>query len=122
MRFIQETGFSVRAGREEAFQRWLAANEQRIAAAYPPGMSYVGTFVTAFSSEKGAGQYRVLEGLDSYAALDTLSAAQRDPDNPYAKVWREAVSEFMDPDPGAAWSQVLLKSVVDAAIWDVSPE
>ncbi len=74
MRFIEETGFCVRVGREEAFQKWLVANEERIAAAYPAGTSYIGTFVTAFTSEKTAGGYRVLEGLDSYAALDVAAA------------------------------------------------
>ena len=121
MRFIEETGFCVRVGREEAFQKWLVANEERIAAAYPPGASYIGTFVTAFTSEKNAGRYRVLEGLDSYAALDAAAAAQKDPNSAYAKAWREAM-QFMDPDPKADWSQTLLKSVVDATIWDVAPE
>lgn len=120
MRFIQETGFSVRVGREEAFQKWMAANEERIAAAYPPGTSYIGMFATVFTSEKSAGGYRLLEGLDSYAALDTAAAAQKDPNSAYAKVWREAM-QFMDPDPKADWSQTLLKAVVDAAIWDVEP-
>ena len=121
MRFIQETGFCIRAGRAEAFQKWMVANEERIAAAYPPGMSYIGMFTSVFTSEKTAGAYRLLEGLDSYAALDTASAAQKDPDSAYAQVWREAM-QFMDPDPKADWSVTLLKAVVDAAIWDVTPD
>ena len=121
MRFIDETGFCVRVGRGEAFQEWLAANEARIAASYPPGTSYIGTFVAAFTSEKTAGAYRVLEGLDSYEGLDRIAAAMKDPGSAYAKVWREAM-QFMDPDPRAEWSQSLLRSVVDATIWDLAPE
>ena len=63
MRFIAEFGFSVRVGRDEAFQRWLAANEERMARSYPEGTEYLGTDITVFTSEKAAGEYRVLERL-----------------------------------------------------------
>ena len=36
-------------------------NEERIAAAYPPGMSYIGMFTSVFTSEKTAGAYRLLD-------------------------------------------------------------
>ena len=120
MRFMQETGFTVRSGHEEAFQRWLAANEERIARSYPEGTEYLGTYATVFTSEKTAGGYRVLERLSSYADLDTLAAMQKDATSEYAKAWREA-TQFLDPDPHADSSLVLLKGVTDAAIWDLEP-
>ena len=120
MRFIQETGFSVRVGHEEAFQRWLVANEARIASTYPEGTEYLGIYGTVFTSEKKAGGYRVLERLGSYADLDRLSALAKDETTEFAKVWRE-FTHFMDPDPHADWSQVLLKNVFDATIWDLEP-
>lgn len=120
MRFIQETGFSVRAGHEEACQKWLAANEERIARSYPEGMEYLGTYVTVFTSEKTAGGYRVLERLSSYADLDKMAALQKDGTTEYAKAWREFL-QFVDPDPRADWSLVLLKGAAEAAIWDVGP-
>ena len=120
MRFMQVSGFSVRAGHEEAFQRWLAANEERIARTYPEGTEYLGTYASVFTSEKTAGNYRVLERLSSYGDMDRLAAMQKDATTEYAKVWRE-FSQFIDPDPHASWSQVLLKGVTDAVIWDIEP-
>jgi hypothetical protein len=120
MRFISETGFSVRVGREEAFQRWLAANEERIARAYPEGTEYLGTYCAVFTSEKTAGGYRFLERLSSYADIDKLAALQKDETTEYAKISRE-FRQFMDPDPHADSSLVLLKGVTDTAIIDIEP-
>ena len=44
MRFIQESGYTVKVGQEEAHQRWLAENEERLARAHPEGVRYLGTF------------------------------------------------------------------------------
>jgi hypothetical protein len=120
MRFIQETGFSVRVGRQEAFQRWLAANEERIARAYPEGTEYLGTYTAVFTSEKAAGEYRFLERLSSYADIDKLAAMGKDETTEYARVSREFI-QFMDPDPHANWSLVLLKGVTDATVMDIEP-
>ena len=45
---------------------------------------------------------------------------QKDATTEYAKAWRE-VCQFLDPDPHADSSLVLLKGVTDAAIWDMEP-
>ena len=76
MRFIQEIGFTIKVGQEEAHQQWLVANEERLAKAHPEGTRYIGTFSVVFSSEKNAGFYRSFVELDSYAALDRLAAAR----------------------------------------------
>jgi len=120
VRFIEETGFNARVGHEEAFQRWLVANEARIASAYPEGTEYLGTYATVFTSEKTAGSWRVLERLSSYADIDRLSAMAKDETSEFAKVWRE-FTRFMDPDPHADWSHVLLRNAVDATVWDFEP-
>ncbi|MGA2513800.1 MAG: hypothetical protein ABSG37_09305 [Candidatus Limnocylindrales bacterium] len=120
MRFIQESGFSVRVGQAEAFQRWLAANEERIARSYPEGTEYLGTYVAVFTSEKTAGEFRILERLSSYADMDKLAAMQKDETTEYAKVMRESM-QFMDTDPHADWSLVLLKGVTEASIIDIEP-
>jgi hypothetical protein len=120
MRFINEMGFSVRVGHEEAFQRWLTANEARLAGSYPEGTEYMGCYVTVFTSEKAAGGHRVLERLGSYSDLDRLAALGRDGTTEYAKAWRE-FTQFMDPDPHADWSSVLLKGAAEATVWDIEP-
>ncbi|MFL5756838.1 MAG: hypothetical protein ACJ77N_11125 [Chloroflexota bacterium] len=117
MRFIQEFGYSVKIGQEEAHQRWVTENHERIAGACPPGSRYIGTFAVVFSSEKQAGYYRALFELDSYAALDASAAAGKDASTEWAKVNREA-SAFFDLAFDAPWSSGLLKNVVDATIWD----
>lgn len=117
MRLIYETGFTVKLGKEEAYQQWLAANEAKVAAAQPPGTKYIGTFAVIFSSEKAAGFYRSLSELDSYAAIDAYAALLKDEKSDLGMLVREE-SQFIDYDPNALWSNGLYKSVVDAAIWD----
>ena len=117
MRFIQEFGYTVKVGQDEAHQRWLIANDARLKASSPPGTRYIGTFAVVFGSEKQAGGYRALFELDSYAALDVSAAAARDAGSEFGSLLRES-SQFIDVSLDAPWSNSLLKDVIDATIWD----
>ena len=117
MRFIQELGFTVKVGKEEAHQKWLIENDKRIAQAQPKGTRYIGTFATVFSSEKGAGGYRSLFELDSYGAMDAGAALNKDPKSELGKVYREW-SVFWDYDLAAPWSSTLMKDVNDVSLFD----
>ena len=117
MRFISDVGFTIKLGQEEAHQKWLMENEERLAKAYPEGTRYIGTFSVVMSSEKQAGFYRSLVELDSYAALDRLAAASKDASSEFGRLQREWTA-FGDFSLGAPWSQGLYKAVVDATIWD----
>ena len=117
MRFIQEFGYTVRVGQDEAHQKWLTDNDAALKAAMPAGSTYMGTFAVILSSEKQAGSYKALIGLDSYGAMDTSAAATKDPKNDFGRLLRE-VSQFYDLDLAAPWSNSLLKDVIDATIWD----
>ncbi|MGH2357336.1 MAG: hypothetical protein ACRDGJ_04910 [Candidatus Limnocylindria bacterium] len=117
MRFIAEYGFSVKVGQDEAQQQWFIENEAKLAAAHPPGTKYLGTFATVWSSEKRAGFYKTYIELDSYAAMDTLSAAVKDESSELGGLLRES-SKFAEYDWNAPWSNGLYKAVVDATIWD----
>jgi hypothetical protein len=117
MRFIQEFGYTVRVGQEEAHQRWLTENDARLRAAAPPGSGYVGTFAVVLSSEKQAGSYRMILELDSYGSLDAAAEATRDPGSEWGSLVRDW-SQFLDVDLAAPWSRGLLRNVVDAAVWD----
>lgn len=117
MRFISEIGFNVKVGKDEAYQKWLAENEAKVAAAQPPGAKYLGTFVVTFTSEKNTGFYRSFAELDSYAAFDAIAALVKDETSELGRLAREE-SQFIDYDPNAQWSNGLYKLVVDAAIFD----
>jgi hypothetical protein len=117
MRFIQEFGYTVKVGKDEAHQQWLIDNDERLRKAMPPGSKYIGTFSVVYSSEKQAGSYISLFELDSYAAMDVSSAANKDPDSEFGKLLRD-VSQFFDFDLNAPWSNGLWKDVMDATIWD----
>ena len=117
MRFIQEFGYTVKVGKDEAHQRWLAENDAALKAAMPEGMTYIGTFAVIFSSEKNAGSYKALFGLDSYGAMDAGAAVNKDPGSAYGQLARD-ISQFFDLDRAAGWSNGLLKDVLDATIWD----
>jgi hypothetical protein len=117
MRFIHESGFTIKIGQEEAYQQWLVANESALAASMPEGTRHLGVFTTVFSSEKQAGFYRLFTELDSYGAMDRLAAALKDEGTDFARLNREG-ARFGDYDLSAPWSNGLHKAVVDATIWD----
>ena len=117
MRFIQEFGYTVKLGEDEAHQRWLEENDAALRASMPKGSKYIGTFSVIFTSEKQAGWYRTLIELDSYGAMDALAAANKDANSDYGRLIRQS-SGFGDYDLAAPWSNTLMKDVLDATIWD----
>jgi hypothetical protein len=117
MRFIQEFGYTVKVGQDEAHQKWHIENGAALAKSMPAGTRYIGTFAVVLSSEKNAGSYRSLFELDSYGALDKLAALTKDPKSEYGRLVRES-TKFGDTDLAAPWSNTLLKDVNDASIWD----
>jgi len=117
MRFIQEFGYTVKVGQDEAHQRWLIDNDARLRAGAPAGTTYIGTFAVVYSSEKNAGSYRMLLQLDSYGAMDAGAAAAKDPNSAWGRLVRES-SQFMDTNLAAPWSNGLFKDVLDATVWD----
>ncbi len=121
MRLIQETGFTIEVGKEEAHQNWLRENEERLVKAHPEGSRYLGTFAVIFTTDKQAGGYRSLVEYDSYAAIDKIAAAAKDSSSEFGKLMREWTS-FGDWDLNAPWSNNLYKAVVDATIWDPPAE
>jgi hypothetical protein len=116
---IVEQGFNVKRGQEEAFQKWTEETDELTKQATPAGVEYLGTYIATFSSEKRAGEYRVLWRIDSMAAFDAMEEAARDPDSDWGKINREA-TEFMDLPIGGEYSFVVLRPLVGAVIWDVS--
>ena len=117
MRFIQEFGFSIKVGEEEAFQKWLVENEAALAAASPPGTKYLGTFAMVFTTEKRSGTYKMYMELDSYGAMDTLADAMKDASADFGRLMRDS-SRWGDYGWDSPWSNGLYKAVVDATIWD----
>ena len=117
MRFIQEFGFTVKVGQEEAYQQWLVDNEPALADAMPEGTKYLGTFAMVYTSEKRSGWYKMYLELDSYGAMDHLAIATKDASNDLGRLMREG-SQFGDYAHDAPWSNGLYKAVVDSSIWD----
>jgi hypothetical protein len=121
MRFLNVAGFCIKPDKLVAFQQWVTANEERIKASYPEGSEYGGMYVAVMSSEKDAGDFYWLDILDSYGALDRSAAAGKDPESESSRIGQEFL-EFVDMSREAGHSQILLKSVVDATIWDAPHE
>jgi hypothetical protein len=117
VRFIEEFGFTVKIGQEEAHQQWFVDNEEAFAKAHPEGTRYIGTFAVVFTTDKQSGNYRALIELDSYAAMDRMAAATKDASSDIGRFLRE-LSAFGDYDLNAPWSQGLYKNIVDTTLWD----
>jgi len=116
MNFIEEWGFNVKVGQEEAFQQWVTANEERLKQSSPKGSEYVGIYAVIYTTEKHSGQFRLLVRHDTYADLDTAAAAGKDAKSEYGRLSREFI-KFIDPASTADWSRSLLKSIVEATVF-----
>jgi primosomal protein N' len=119
MSLIAEQGFNVKRGKEEAFQKWTADNDAALKKSTPPGVEYLGTYVVAMSSEKQAGEYRLLLRLESFATFDALHESVRDAKSDWGRLNREATA-FLDLPIGAEFSSSVYRPLTEAVVWDVS--
>ena len=118
MAMIQAVGYSIKRGQEEAYQKWIEDNDELVRKGVPEGVEYLGTYIVAFSSEKGTGEYRTLWRLQSYASFDVLEEATRDPDSEWGRVQRE-VTKFLDAPIGGEYSSAILRPLIGAVLWDI---
>ena len=119
MALISEQGFNIKRGKEEAFQKWTTDNDAALKKSCPQGVEYLGTYIVAMSTEKQAGEYRVLWRLDSFATFDTMQEAARDEKSAWGRLNREA-TKFMDIPIGGEFSFSVYRPLIDAVMWDVS--
>src|SRR5262245_31928174 len=115
MNFIAEFGFDVKKGRAQELQRWLSENESKLAAACPAGTEYIGTYAVMYSSEKHAGGFRQFFRMESYGSQDAFAAAMKE-GGEFGRLIEE-VTEFVDQEKDANWSNGLYKAVTDASMW-----
>jgi hypothetical protein len=115
MNFIAEFGFDVKKGRAQELQRWLFENESKLAAECPSGVEYIGTYAVMYSSEKHSGGFRQFFRMESYGSQDTFAAAMKE-GGEFARLIEE-MSEFVDQEKDANWSNGLYKAVTDASMW-----
>jgi hypothetical protein len=116
---ISEQGFNIKRGKEEAFQKWITDNDAALKKSCPPGIEYLGTYVVTMTSEKHAGEYRVLLRLDSFATFDTSHEAARDEKSEWGRLNRE-LTKYMDIPIGGEFSFSVYRPLIGAAMWDVS--
>src|SRR5687768_8026064 len=95
MDFISEDGYEIKLGMEEEYQQWVVDHAAELRRALPEGVEYIGTYVIVFGNELGSGSWRDMFRLDSYAALDRLAAAAKDPDSKLRKLQEEG-GRFVD--------------------------
>jgi hypothetical protein len=120
MDFLEITGFSVPSGKNIEFQAWVQANSDALGRSLPEGIELVGVYAARFTSQRDAGDYRLILRLDSAAALDRFSDAMKqgkDLTRLMGELW-----DFADVRLEAGASDELLKSVLDVMIWADHPE
>ena len=116
MEFISEDGYEVKLGMEEEYQQWVIDHADELRRATPEGIEYIGTYVMTYGNDTDRGSWRDLFRLDSYAALDRMAAAVKDPDGAFGRLVRDG-SRFIDVRRNPErWTHNLFKSVVDATV------
>lgn len=115
MEFLAISGMDIEPGKSREFQEWVRANSTALSDNSPSGIELVGIYASMFSSEKQAGQYRIVWRLDSYGAMDRFSAAV--PENAELARLLDELDSFTDQRLGTGFSNELLKSVADITIW-----
>jgi hypothetical protein len=105
----------IEPGKGREFQEWVKANSTALSDNSPEGIELVGIYAVMFSSEKQAGNYRLVWRLDSYGAMDRFAAAV--PENAELGRLLGELDSFTDQRLGTGFSNELLKSVADTTIW-----
>lgn len=108
MVILHETTYDVNAGQFEAFQNWLLAHEESLAAAYPDGIEYVGTYSNVYG-DQSRGEFKTVLRLDNYAALDLLAKTLAEEGTLSRLLWE--VSAFTTGGPSSRGDQTLWKRV-----------
>ncbi len=111
MPILHETTYDLETGKFEAFQEWLLENEDALAAAYPEGIEYVGTYANVFGDQSN-GEYRTLLSLDDYAAIDRLSEVVAQEGELSRLLWE--LSAFTTGGASSRGQQLLWKKVSHA--------
>lgn len=108
MPILHETTYDVNAGQFDTFQNWLLEHEQSLAASYPEGIEYVGTFANVYG-DQSRGEFKTVLRLDNYAALDTLAETVAEEGTLSRLLWE--VSAFTTGGPSSRGEQQLWKRV-----------
>ncbi|UPT95001.1 hypothetical protein J4G48_0038080 [Bradyrhizobium barranii subsp. apii] len=115
--YLYQGGFCILAGKYDEFAKWCKKNGQGLKKACPMGIEFVGIFMVRQTSEKEAGDYRIVWRLDNYASLDTFQTATQ-PAGPLHQLLTE-LGSFSDR--GANWSQIMMQdmeNVVSGLFYD----
>ena len=118
MRFIDVQGFCIRNNKQVAFQEWVAKNEERIKKSYPAGNEF-GGIIRRCSTRRST---RAKQNWPtSSIATPPWTAAPPSPRTPRATTRRSPrlLFQFLDTDRSAGSSRIVLKSVVDATIFNL---
>ncbi len=103
--FIVEWGYDVVADQRDAFHKWLAKNENRLASSPPRGVHYKGTFVVFMSSEMTSGRYRTLWAFDSLGDMERLGSGSKK----FMRLLQELTS-FRDQSREAGFKQEIYQT------------
>ncbi len=114
MEFISVQGGTIKEGKLTEAKAWLEKHQDELRSTAPDGSEYLGTYVSVFSSEKGAGDVFWMMRHDSYGALDGIAAAGG---SRFGDLVGEWLSQFVDPSSTSPQSSILFKSLADATIW-----
>lgn len=108
MPILHETTYDVNAGQFDAFQNWLLEHEDSLAAEYPEGIEYLGTYANVYG-DQSKGEFKTLLRLESYAALDALARTVAEEGTLSRLLWE--VSAFTTGGPSSRGEQTLWKRV-----------
>lgn len=111
MPILHETSYDIDTGKFDAFQEWLLDNEDALAAAYPDGIDYVGTYAIVVGRPHG-GAFKTILRLDSYAALDRLGETVSEEGELSRLLWE--MSAFTKDGASSNGDQSLWKKVSHA--------
>ncbi len=111
MPILHQTTYDVNPGQFEAFQKWLIEHEDSLAAAYPEGVEYMGTYANVYGDQH-KGEFKTMLRLVNYAALDKLAATMAEEGTLSRLLWE--VSAFTTGGVSSRGQQELWKKVTVA--------
>ena len=115
--YLYQGGFCILVGKYDEFAKWCKSNCQELKKACPTGIEFVGIYMVRQTSEKEAGDYRIVWRLENYASLDTFHVATK----PAGQLHQLLTELGSFSDRAANWSQIMMQdmeNVVSGLFYD----
>jgi hypothetical protein len=114
--FIDHWAMTLKDGQSAALFAWLERNESKLAAAFPPGSQWLGTYAEVIGGNS-QNWWHVMIGHQNYGGLDSVADASRDQKAEFGRLITELFG-FFDQTSAARSARWLYRAAPNIVVWE----